>query len=167
MTVDDSQAFDTKPSSAADIVSRLTIGAMNPASYGAGVYSSRVVNDFVVHEKNGFNKDTIVHFIGRFCGFCFHLEGRKMRKRWCQIHALKNLGGFDPRLFEINDTKKSRNLYFMNVESTVNIDTYSFRNPPHFMSMVPSETNLRDAQYETGRTPTFTMIPQPLSFRSV
>jgi uncharacterized protein (DUF1501 family) len=110
VTVEDLQAFATMPSSADDIVSRLTIGAMNPVSYGAGVYSKRVVNDFVVHEKNGFNKHTI---------------------------------------FEINDTKKSRTLYFMNVESKVNIDTYSFRNPPHFMSMVPSETNLRDAQYET------------------
>jgi len=110
VTVDDSQAFNTMPPSADAIMSRLKIGAMIPASYGAGVYSSRDVNDFVVHEKNGFNKDTI---------------------------------------FEINDTKKSRTLYFMNVESTVHIDSYSFRNPPHFMSLVPSETNLRDAQHET------------------
>lgn len=110
VTVDDSQAFTTMPPSSESIMSTLKIGAMNPASYGDGVYTSRVVNDFVVHEKNGFNKNTI---------------------------------------FEINDAKKSRTLYFINVESTVHIDSYSFRNPPHFMSMVPSETNLRDAQYET------------------
>ena len=53
-------------------------------------------------------------------------------------------------IFEVTDDKGVTHL-LRNVESTVRVigSGFYFRNTPHFMSFIPSETDVRDAQYET------------------
>jgi hypothetical protein len=55
-------------------------------------------------------------------------------------------------IFEVVEVQTGRTFFLRNVISTVTAGSgHSFRNPPHFMSMLPSETDARDAQYETGK----------------
>ena len=55
-------------------------------------------------------------------------------------------------VFEVAEVRTGRTFFLRNVASTVTAGSgHSFRNPPHFMSMIPSETDTRDAQYETGK----------------
>ncbi len=69
----------------------------------------------------------------------------------------KKVGGmgavFDEHtIFEVVDVRTGQNFFLRNIVSTVNVGSgHSFRNAPHFMSMIPSETDTRDAQYETGK----------------
>ena len=58
-------------------------------------------------------------------------------------------------IFEVVDSAGRRH-FLKNAESTVYLESrnrtragFSFRNPVHFMSLIPSETNTRDATYET------------------
>jgi len=54
-------------------------------------------------------------------------------------------------VFEAVDDKGVKHL-LKNVRSTVSVPGapgFSFRNTPHFVSMIPTETTVRDAQYET------------------
>ncbi|KAL7542977.1 hypothetical protein ACHAXR_013016 [Thalassiosira sp. AJA248-18] len=53
-------------------------------------------------------------------------------------------------IFEVHEERTDRTFFLKNVVSTVNVGRlYSFRNAPHFMSLVPSEADVKDAQYET------------------
>ena len=55
-------------------------------------------------------------------------------------------------IFEVYDVRTKRIFFLRNIISTVKIgSSHSFRNAPHFMSMLPSETDTRDAEYETGK----------------
>ena len=61
-------------------------------------------------------------------------------------------------VFEFVD-EKGRHFFLRNILEIVQVrgtggqtTSSSFRNPPHFMSFVPSNTDLRDAQYETDAT---------------
>ncbi len=69
----------------------------------------------------------------------------------------KKVGGlgavFDEQtIFEVADVRTGRKFFLRNIVNTVHVGSgHSFRNAPHFMSMIPSETDTRDAQYETGK----------------
>ena len=68
------------------------------------------------------------------------------------VNAHKMNGVIDVNtIFEVKDNFGVT--YFLkNIQSTVNVKGapgFSFRNPPHFMSLIPTETDVRDAQYET------------------
>lgn len=55
-------------------------------------------------------------------------------------------------IFEVYDVHTGRTFFLRNIISTVKIgSSHSFRNAPHFMSMLPSETDIRDAEHETGK----------------
>ena len=65
---------------------------------------------------------------------------------------MKDAGVMDEEtIFEVVDGRTGRVFYLKNIISTVNVagTSYSFRNAPHFMSLVPSEANIKDAQDET------------------
>jgi len=56
-------------------------------------------------------------------------------------------------IFEVVEVRTGRTFFLRNIGSTVHAGSgHSFRNAPHFMSMIPSETDIRDAQYETGKS---------------
>ena len=56
-------------------------------------------------------------------------------------------------IFEVVEVRTGRTFFLWNIVNTVNTGSgHSFRNAPHFMSMIPSETDTRDAQYETGKS---------------
>eukprot|EP00957_Ditylum_brightwellii_P141462 10776981-Ditylum_brightwellii.AAC.1 len=54
-------------------------------------------------------------------------------------------------VFEVSHERTGRTFFLKNVISTVSVigTSYSFRNAPHFLSLTPSETDLKDAQYQT------------------
>jgi len=114
---EDSIVFDSLPADGETVLSTLTIGAPNPASFD-NIYTE-------VLQGNGF-----------------------------KVHTMGNGYQIDS-IFEIEDNV-GRTHYRKNAKSTVslkdssgNLAGYSFINPVHFMSFVPSETNARDAMYET------------------
>jgi len=66
-------------------------------------------------------------------------------------HKIGNV--FDEHtIFEVYDVYTGRTFFLRNIISSVKIgSSFSFRNAPHFMSMLPSETDIRDAEHETGK----------------
>jgi len=111
--------FRSMPSSKAEIIEKLNIGASDPNVLDSDMYTSVLGtnDDFIVHLKdNAFSADTI---------------------------------------FEYED-EKGRTFFVKNIHSSVHLRAISggytgqsFRNAPQFMSFIPTETNVRDAQYET------------------
>jgi len=133
-----SRVFKKAPTRKAEVLSSLYIGAVDPSIYEEGVFSST------------FDAET---------GITTHTKG----------------GKFDSdTVFELNDDT-GRSFFLKNMHETVNVMSmrnsytgYSFRNVPQFMSLIPSETTVLDAQYETeavldnyfyhGNTPPFISI---------
>mmetsp|Transcript_11814 Transcript_11814/g.16547 ORF Transcript_11814/g.16547 Transcript_11814/m.16547 type:complete len:853 (-) Transcript_11814:109-2667(-) len=109
--------FTSLPADGEVVLSTLTIGAPDPASF-EGIYTQVLQgNGFKVHTTgNGYQIDSI-----------FEVEDNVGR-----THYRKNAKS----MVSLKD-------------SSGNLAGFSFRNPVHFMSFVPSETNARDAMYET------------------
>eukprot|EP00554_Chaetoceros_debilis_P007442 CAMPEP_0194077066 /NCGR_PEP_ID=MMETSP0149-20130528/3732_1 /TAXON_ID=122233 /ORGANISM="Chaetoceros debilis, Strain MM31A-1" /LENGTH=4275 /DNA_ID=CAMNT_0038757959 /DNA_START=113 /DNA_END=12940 /DNA_ORIENTATION=+ len=121
-SVSKGRGFRSAPSSVDDLLEILFIGAFDPQISDPESYSSTV---------------------DPTTGITTHLKN----------------GVFDSTtIFEINDDK-GRHYFVKNSIETVNLISvddgfsgYSFRNAPHFMSFVPPETTMRDAQFETEAT---------------
>lgn len=71
------------------------------------------------------------------------------------VTAYLSRGAFNTdTIFEVTDDT-GRKVFLKNVRETVHVEgapEYSFRNAPHFMSLLETETSVRDAQYETEAT---------------
>ncbi len=105
--------FNGIPSSKAEVIEKLHVGALNPSTFDSDTYTSVVGNngDFIAHLKeNEFSAETI-----------FEYEDDKGRTFYMKnIHSsvhLRDLSGHYVRK--------------------------SFRNAPQFMSFIPTETNVR------------------------
>jgi len=117
-----STVFTNIPTSADDIISALNIGAPDPANFDTNYYG-------VAATGPGFK----VYHVGGASG-SYNVD----------------------TIFEVTD-HNGRLLFLKNVMSNVSINdpngsSFTFRNPVHFMSLIPSETNARDAMYETEAT---------------
>jgi len=115
--------FREAPTSIAEVLDKLYIGAVDPSIFDLGTYVSTVdaTTGITTHLTNDeFNSMTVFEFMDD--------KGRR--------HLVKNS----------KETVQIRSL-------ADNAYTgYSFRNTPQFMSFIPSENTKRDAQYETEAT---------------
>mmetsp|Transcript_6781 Transcript_6781/g.9027 ORF Transcript_6781/g.9027 Transcript_6781/m.9027 type:complete len:2086 (+) Transcript_6781:84-6341(+) len=112
--------FDSMPAAKDDVLSMLSIGALDPNVHAINEYTKK------------FSAET---------GITAYYRGNEI---------------YDTNtIFELTDDF-GRHFFLKNIRSTVemkdlfgkNVD-YSFRNPPNFMSLIPIEATVRDAQYET------------------
>ena len=105
--------FNSIPSSKAESIEKLTVGAYDPLSFDSSMYSSVFddnTNITAYLKGNLFNSETIFEFDD--------VNGRTF--------LMKNI---------------ESSVYLKGIES--GYTGQSFRNPPQFMSFIPSETNLR------------------------
>ena len=117
--VSKARVFSSMPASIDDALSKLKVGSLNPNMFEPGTYTAVTDSETQITA---------------------HLKGDT----------------FDTEtIFEFTD-RKGRTYFLKNMKETVlvkgitgSFTGYSFRNMPQFMSFVPSETNIRDAQYET------------------
>jgi len=116
----ESVAFQTIPPSREIALSTLSIGAVDPSTYDTGTYTS------TTDDQTGI----IVH------------------------HRTGNVFDHDT-IFEVQGNM-GQTYFLKNVVSMVHVrgllqepTDFKFRNAPHFMSLIPSETNSRDAHHET------------------
>uniref|UniRef100_A0A7S4JX61 DUF1501 domain-containing protein n=1 Tax=Odontella aurita TaxID=265563 RepID=A0A7S4JX61_9STRA len=75
-----------------------------------------------------------------------------------QVDEVTGIGAFlkggvfgTDTVFAVPHANTGRTIFLKNIESTVRVGSsgLSFRNVPHFVSMIHAETDVRDAQYET------------------
>ena len=109
----DTTVFDSIPASKFEVIDKLSIGAVDPDLFDTGTYSSTFYADINI----------IIH--------------------------LKNNEFSAETIFEYDDDK-GRKSFMKNIKSSVYLrginsgyTGQSFKNPPHFMSLIPSETTLR------------------------
>mmetsp|Transcript_31842 Transcript_31842/g.73213 ORF Transcript_31842/g.73213 Transcript_31842/m.73213 type:complete len:3134 (+) Transcript_31842:2040-11441(+) len=114
-----SRVFTRTPRSWAEALAKLTVGAPDPNVYSEGEYSASM------------NEET---------GIIVYTKG----------------GVFDSETILEFDGDRGRRYRMKNLKETVQVrglngkfSGYSFRNVPQFMSTIPSEATVRDAQYET------------------
>lgn len=113
------QVYSAPPETADDVMSSLFIGSVSPDTFDSGEYSAPSLND---------NGDVKIYFHG---GNSYNMK----------------------TIFEIDHLGKT--YYFKNMKSHVNViesssqtsTAYSFRNPPHFISL--READARDGHHET------------------
>ena len=118
-------------------------------------YCPTTVSDSMVHDSMPTSVDHVFTtlFIGAVdpstTGVLYESETDSITG----IIAYKIGAVFDEHtVFEVYDVRTGRTFFLRNIISTVNIGfSHSFRNAPHFMSMLPSETDTRDAEHETGK----------------